>query len=380
MRASLSWVVLFCALASPALGLTVKEVPRPSKGSWVVDLTASRVLTRETKAEVDRLGNEVNGRGLGQLAVVVVDTTSGRPSREFALDLFNRWGIGRSGRNDGALLFVAFRDRKAEIILGDGVDGPEDQEASDEVMAQSIVPAFKRGDPNGAVRGGASGLKALLESSPLNNPGRDTASAEAPVSESAIADTPPPSATPAQAVYAPEKPPETLGLGFVLGGTGALGAAGLAGRALYRRRPRKCATCGNPRVKLDERADDAHLDDGQRFEESLGSVDYDVWWCDPCEDALVDRYGALFTRFVRCGRCDYVTVKKTSRTLQAATYDHGGLVEVTRHCGHCGHLSTSRHSTPRRTRPSSSSSSSSRRSSSSFGGGRSSGGGSSGSW
>jgi uncharacterized protein len=379
MRAWLSWMVLFCALGTPALGVTVQKVPRPPKGTWTVDHTSTRVLTRETKAEVERIATDLNDRGLGQLAVVVVDSTSGRPSREFALDLFNRWDIGHAGRDDGVLLFVALNDRKAEIILGDGVDEPSDEQASDAVMADGIVPGFKRRDPNSAVLAGARGLKALLENSSLNNPGAAAPSTESQDSTDAVADTGAQGFTPEPEVYRPEESDSPSGLGFFVGSAGALGAAGLAGRAVYRRRPRKCDTCGNPRVRLDERADDVHLDKGQRLEEKMGSVDYDVWWCDPCEDALVDRYGALFTFHVRCDRCHYVTVKKTSRTLRAATYDHGGEVEVTRNCHHCHHTSTSRHSTPRRTRSSSSSSSSSR-SSSSFGGGRSSGGGSSGSW
>ena len=39
-------------------------------------------------------------------------------------------------------------------------------------------------------------------------------------------------------------------------------------------------------VHLDEQADDAHLDTGQRFEEQLESVDYDVWVCPTCQYAL----------------------------------------------------------------------------------------------
>ncbi|MHA7630141.1 TPM domain-containing protein [Corallococcus sp. M7] len=379
MRAWLGLVVLFCALGTPALGVTVEAVPRPAAGSWTVDLTPSHVLTPAVRAEVDEMARSLNDRGLGQLMVVMVDTTSPRRSREFALELFNRWGIGHPGRDDGALLFIAYADRKAEIILGDGVDEPDDQVASDVVMAQEVVPAFKRGDPNGAVRGGAQGLKELIENSRLNNPVDAAPSADSDVEltdwdREAFLNTPHMQVLPAEESSSPPN------VGLFAGVAGVLGAAGFAGSAWLRRRPRKCRTCGDLRVRLGEAEDDAHLDPGQRFEEQLGSVDYDVWWCGPCEDASVERYGRLFSRFKRCQRCRYVTGKQTSRTLRSATYDHGGEVEVTVRCGHCDHVTTSRHSTPRRTRPSSSSSSSSSRSSSSSGGGRSSGGGSSGSW
>ncbi|WP_244227324.1 TPM domain-containing protein [Corallococcus aberystwythensis] len=369
-------MVLFCALGTPALGVTVAEVPRPPKGTWTVDLTASRVLQPSVQAELDQLGTELDDSGLGQLMVVMVDTTSRRPSREFALALFNRWGIGHPGRDDGVLLFVAYADRKAEIILGDGVDEPADQEASDAVMAQAIVPGFKRKDANAAVQMGARGLKQLIENSRLNHP--QDAAPEPVAGEDFVGSlsaeeflVPPPQ----MSWSPPEEASTEPGLGVFAGGAGVLGAAGLAGRAWFRRRPRKCKACGTQRLRLGEVADDAHLDAGQRAEESLGSVDYDVWWCEPCADVLTERYGAFFTRAARCTRCNYVTGKQSTRTLRSATYDHGGEEEVTVRCGHCAFVSVSRRSTPRRTRPSSSSSSSS-----SSGGGRSSGGGSSGSW
>ncbi|MCY1032726.1 TPM domain-containing protein [Corallococcus sp. BB11-1] len=379
MRAWLGFVVLFCALGAPALGLTVEEVPRPPKGSWTVDLTSTRVLQPSVQAELEQMGTELDDRGLGQLMVVMLDTTSSRPSREFALALFNRWGIGHPGRDDGVLLFVAYADRKVEIILGDGVDEPADQEASDAVMAQAIVPGFKRNDPNAAVQLGARGLRELIENSRLNHP--NDAAPES-VASNAFVDSlsaeevqaPPPQVT----WIPPEETSTEPGLGVFAGGAGMLGAAGLAGRAWLRRRPRKCKACGTQRLRLGEVEDDAHLEAGQRAEESLGSVDYDVWWCEPCADVLIERYGALFTFVARCTKCNYVTGKQSTRTLRSATYDHGGEEEVTVRCGHCAFVSVSRRSTPRRTRPSSSSSSSSSRSSS--GGGRSSGGGSSGSW
>ncbi|MCP3137700.1 TPM domain-containing protein [Pyxidicoccus xibeiensis] len=381
MRAWLSWVVLACVFGTPALGITVDAVPRPPRGTWSVDTTGK--LSADTRAEVNRLGAELDAQGRGQLAVVVVDTTSGRGSRDFALTLFNRWGIGHAGVDDGALLFIALSDRKAEIILGDGVDGPRDQAASDALMSGTIIPAFKRGDPDGAVRDGARGLHQLLQQSELFNPSAATASGEQDTQALPPQEAPYiPGTVPSsyESVYAPEPTSSTPDVGLLAGGVGVLGAAGLAGRALLRRRPRKCRACGGKRERLDEAADDDHIDAGQRREEKLGSVDYDVWWCNPCEDAVVERYGTLFTRYARCAQCRYVTSDKTTRTLRAATYDHGGEVEVTLRCKHCGNVSTSRHSTPRLTRSSSSSSSGSRSSSSSFGGGRSSGGGSSGSW
>ncbi|HEY0096339.1 MAG TPA: TPM domain-containing protein [Archangium sp.] len=367
----------------------MSSIPRPRQGSWSVDTTGT--LSSSTLAGVDRWGAEVDGKGLGQLAVVVVSTTGGRHPRTFATDLFNLWGLGHAGRDDGALLLIALRDRKAEIVLGDGVDSGADTDRSDALMSGAIVPAFKRKDPEGAVLAGARGLSDLLERSPLNASVSSTASVpDVPHSPPSDVTTPVQpearfqgrgtyssgpyySPTLMERVASNERAPWFFG-----GGAGALvmGAAGL--RRWLRRRPRICEHCKQPRQLLDEHRDDAHLDEGQQREEDLGSVDYDVWWCTSCEDARVERYGAWFTSYSKCPGCDYKTKSETSTTLVSATYDHGGTVRVTVDCKHCSYHDTFTRSTPKLTRPSSSSSSSG--GGSSFGGGRSSGGGSSGSW
>ncbi len=161
LPALLLWVLATSAWAEP-----VASIPRPKRSTWVVDLT--RTLADETLEEVNRLGAEVERSGHGQLFVAVVFTTEGRSPRAFATELFNRWGIGNRRRDDGVLLFVALRDRKAEIILGDGVDTPGDVARSEALMRERIVTAFRRGDPSGAVLEGARGLRSLLEEAPLN--------------------------------------------------------------------------------------------------------------------------------------------------------------------------------------------------------------------
>lgn len=365
MRALLCCTVLLCALGFPARGETVDSIPRPRPGSWSVDTT--RTLPASTLAEVDRWGSEVNRKGLGQLAVAVVTTTEGRNPRTFATELFNHWGIGHAGRDDGALLFIALKDRKAEIILGNGVDTASDLGRSDSLMSGEIVPAFKRGDPNGAVRAGAQGLARLLEHSPLN-----ASSTQVAYNTGASAGSTPVYSQPVyytQPVHSRDWTPWFLG-----GGAGGLVIGFASLRRWLRRRPRICEHCRQPRQLLSENVDDAHLDAGQRREEKLGSVDYDVWWCRECCDAQVERYGAWVTSYSTCPGCDYKTKSESTTTLVSATYDHGGTVRVTVDCKHCSYHNTFTRSTPKLVRSESSSSSSS------FGGGRSSGGGSSGSW
>lgn len=488
----------------------------PTAGHFVVDATGT--LRRDTLDALDAIGATINASDFGQLGVVVVHTTSGAVPREFATSLFNFWGIGNAGRNDGVLLFLALDDRKAEIVVGSST--PLSQFVTDRIVRDDIIANMKRKDPDAALLNAARSVQqALAQASPTvvvpsQAPvARDVDEALAPYvrKEKAFPDrtprqwvfdlagtlsaseraqlevlsaglygegkgrlvflhvrrsgswpslsqlvdalevqlrvgTPlavvaldsahddaiikvPPSYLPGpwefqqvghvlSQMEQPASASERLLAGGVIvdqalrwklpsrpiadvmsDGVRRLGAflwGGLAAlvvgllvwlRRWNRNRTRVCETCSQPRERLSDELEDAHLSSGQQKEESLGSVDYDVWRCGRCNDTLVLRYGAFFSSYGTCSSCNFKTAQSSSTTLRHATEYSGGLVEVTERCSNCSHVRTCQRTTARITRSSSSSSSSSwssssrsSSSSSSYGGGRSSGGGSSGSW
>ena len=88
-------------------------------------------------------------------------------------------------------------------------------------------------------------------------------------------------------------------------------------------------------TRLGERSDDRHLDRSQRLEESLKSVDYDVWVCGACSVTLVVQYNAWFSSHSACRHCKRRTAKSTTKTLRAATTSSTGLAEVTTTCRNC---------------------------------------------
>ncbi|MDY7227543.1 TPM domain-containing protein [Hyalangium rubrum] len=343
-------------LVSPAaLALNVDFVPDPRPGHQVLDLTGT--LSESDIARIDAVSH-----GNGELVVVVLDNLDGQDPRDFTTRLFNHLRVDLGSRNRGVLFLVALSDRAAEIVVGDGYPGSVTSR-TDAIMSNTIIPGFSRGDARGAIVSGAEELsRRVLSGSAVSSPSSSY-----------------------QNSYVAGSATSSSGDAFPwgLGGAGALGLTGLAGRAWLRRRPRKCAGCATQMVKLDERADNAHLTAAERLEESLGSVDYDVWLCEGCGHTEKLRYGAIFTQFSKCGSCRAKTLKTTSRTLVSATEHSSGTAEVTERCAHCNYENKYTRSIPRKSSSNRSSSSSSR---SSFGsssrssGGSSSGRGSSGRW
>ncbi|HEV2846132.1 MAG TPA: TPM domain-containing protein, partial [Thermoanaerobaculia bacterium] len=168
MRVHRSVIFLWIALglaAGVTEAVTVEQVPDPRPGGWAVDLTGT--LPAETLAELNRLGDDVKARTGAELVVVVVGSTDGVKPRDFALRLANSWGIGERARDNGLLVFAALDDRRAEILLGDGIDGDANTRKSEAIIKEVMLPRFRRGDPAGAVlQGSQACARRILEAGP----------------------------------------------------------------------------------------------------------------------------------------------------------------------------------------------------------------------
>ncbi|MEO1209129.1 MAG: TPM domain-containing protein [Cyanobacteria bacterium J06638_20] len=294
----------------------------------------------------------------------------------FATNLFNTWGIGDRTRNDGILMLVAVGDREMRIELGMGYDGSYDAVAQS-VIDQHMLPYFRDGNySQGIVAGANAVVNQFNSASPAPVAAAPARSYGDPSSVDPVA--------PASDYGGSGGPGEVGDLiadnpntARALGGGAAVLAIGAPIVGFWNRhRTRKCPNCATRMVRLSERLDDKYLDPGQRKEEMLGSVDYDVWQCPSCNQELVKRYGNLMNQHKSCPACHYKTLKVRSRVIEHPTYTSTGRREIQETCAHCNHHGTRYTVIPRKTKSSSSSSSRS----SHGGGGRSSGGGASGRW
>lgn len=273
----------------------------------------------------------------------------------FATGLFNYWGIGDASRNDGVMMLISRFDRKMRIEVGSGY-GASLNAPMKKIIDNKITPRFKEGDyPEGIRRGVDAVVYELTGAYPGAIDGnilQKTASKARRLVDA---------------------------LKWALIPVG--GVAGGFGIYFYRRfrryRARRCPVDGSKMQLLAEHWDDKHLKEGERREEELESVDYDVWLCPKCEHLTIEAYKAWFSRYSACRACGYKTLEGTTTILQSATTSSTGTKRIDYECHHCNESYSVTKVIPK---ISQSSSSSSGGGGSSFGGGSSSGGGASGSW
>ena len=82
----------------------------------VTDLAG--VFAPEERAALETWLLAVDGRTGAEIAVVALKTLDGGEVDDFAVRLFEKWGIGKKGKDNGVLILAAIDDRRARIEIG----------------------------------------------------------------------------------------------------------------------------------------------------------------------------------------------------------------------------------------------------------------------
>ncbi len=145
LRKSATGIVLVLALA---LGCRNGGVPADTlleglKPQGLLNDYAG-VLKPQERSALAKVLNDLEARTTAQLAVVTVGSLEGGQIDDFAVKLFNKWGIGQKGKDNGVLLLVAVKDRKARIEVGYGLEAILPDALAGRVLDEQLFPAFRQ--------------------------------------------------------------------------------------------------------------------------------------------------------------------------------------------------------------------------------------------
>jgi uncharacterized protein len=158
-----AFAALACAQGTPQAPRAEDYAPYPvPEPGYVTDLAL--LLSPEQKQELNTLLQQVESRTGVEIAVVTIFSIGEYPKtfkhtiESFAKGLFDKWGIGNLPANNGVLLLVAVKDRKARVELGAAYGRTRDKDAS-RIMDTVIVPRFKKADYAGGI---TLGVRAIV--------------------------------------------------------------------------------------------------------------------------------------------------------------------------------------------------------------------------
>jgi len=171
------------ALGLFGFGLGTPSVASPGVGDFQVPALSGPVVDQGqffSTSERDGLARAIRSlrarRGL-QVQVLTLQDLSGFTVEEVALQVAETWRLGRKGDDDGILILISRKERKARIEVGTGLEGQLPDMRAKQILDANLVPALRAG--NAAV-GITNCLKAI----------EATIGAEAGETSQALADSP----------------------------------------------------------------------------------------------------------------------------------------------------------------------------------------------
>ena len=141
--------LLLCFFSASAVCQPVKSLPKPT--DYVSDF--AHVMSPGTIQQLGLVCGQVDHEAHAQIAVVTVKTLDDEPPEDYAVQLYQAWGLGAKGGTDqdrGVLILVSVQDRKRYISTGYGLEGIlPDAEVGQ--IGRAMVPMLRNNDFDGAM-------------------------------------------------------------------------------------------------------------------------------------------------------------------------------------------------------------------------------------
>jgi uncharacterized protein len=126
--------------------------PSPTEVFFVNDFAG--VISDDTERQIAEMGKELEAKTGAQVVLVTLDTLDGEDIENYANELFNKWGIGQKGEDNGILILNSVGDRLIRIEVGYGLEGAVPDIKTAEIRQEYMNPYLKDGDYNAGLYGG----------------------------------------------------------------------------------------------------------------------------------------------------------------------------------------------------------------------------------
>jgi uncharacterized protein len=141
----------------------------------------AHVLSAQAQADLTAKLAALEQKTGDQLVVVTLPSLQGYPIEDYGYQLGRAWGIGRNGKNNGAIFIVAPSEHKVRIEVGYGLEPVLTDALSSVILQEQVLPKFRTGDVEGGVVAGTDAIIAQLDLDPAQAQAKAQAAARQPV-------------------------------------------------------------------------------------------------------------------------------------------------------------------------------------------------------
>jgi len=154
---------LVCGVVVAAAGVPAAALAYTSPGSPTGHVNDfAQVLSAETVANLNAELATFNASTSNEIAVAIVPDMGGDYIENYAVRLFEEWGIGKAERDNGVLLLLAIEERAIRIEVGYGLEGALPDSVAARII-DSMGPSLRDGDYAGAVTSAVRNIEAATQ-------------------------------------------------------------------------------------------------------------------------------------------------------------------------------------------------------------------------
>ena len=153
-------VAVVCILIAAAGMGVAKELSLPEHSGFINDYAG--ILDPAAKQKLDGLVKTLEQKTSAELALAIVNTTEPLDPKTYAVKLFEKWKIGKKGKDNGILILMAVADRRIEIEVGYGLEGVIPDSTAGKILDQFVIPYFKQGNFSQGLFNGATAIAEII--------------------------------------------------------------------------------------------------------------------------------------------------------------------------------------------------------------------------
>jgi uncharacterized protein len=146
---------LFACVSFTALAQTF---PRPD--GFVSDFAG--VMDPADKITLENRLVQLSWDTGAEVAVVTIVSLNGDTIEDYAVQLFEQWGIGKKDADNGVLFIVAIGDQAVRIEVGYGLEPIITDARAGRILDNDVLPAFRQGDYSAGIVAGAASIESLV--------------------------------------------------------------------------------------------------------------------------------------------------------------------------------------------------------------------------
>ena len=344
------------AIDTKAQEITAKDTVNPKKicsSCYVSD--QDDLLDNETENEINNLLSRLQKSTTAEVAVVALNGTDKTSARDLSMELFDLWGVGKKGSDNGLIILLCVESREIFMRTGYGLEGALPDALASQIVNERMAPYFKQGEWGKGLLTGVEIVCGVLYEEYQQNGYAEYENFEwAPLllvylnlcviffvaavifinMKAAKVD---PNNKLEKINVVKKSSVVWLCVGILFLPALLLLLIWVYKWKIARIRKHKIVChCGSEMELLSESQEDSFLDAIKQLEESLGSRDYDVWLCEKCKNTIIYPYDKIFSGYDKCPSCGAKTYKKKyDSVVREPSVHHDGLMKTVFECKNC---------------------------------------------